>query len=340
MKRLIYSIIVCLMIVSCSDKELNNTSKASGSEQPKAAELGTFKQANSPEELFEIYKESLSTSNYDLMWSLYDTDVGEFATFNNELKERVLPFLNIIKSSSYTYEGIAPFFPQFIGELSEFIFLTELKGSNLVRFIVFPPKSVIEKLGLKPYEDMRNEIREALITSKVADVKLFNQKPNSPQFGKVILDVSFEGKVIQLPIGIVKNMNSSWKIHSDLVTGKFKSKAGFYSSNLDEIDNEVVMYQLTHPVNAFNAQPSDALVFELFKRSQKGFSKGVSYNFISNQCIQKTQSKKDDFSDEYIYWNCLLEENHNTVYGQKEREMIVRLRVNNGLWVTESVKER
>lgn len=340
MKKLICIIIAGLLIVSCSDKDLNNTNKTSVSESLKVAEVEILKQASSPEELLEIYKESLSNNDYDLMWSLYELEVGKFATFNNELKEKVLPFLNLIKSDSYVYDGGDGLFANFISELSEFVFLTEIEDNNLVRFIVFPPEPIIEKLGLKSYEDMRSKVRGALITSKVAEVKIYDRKPDSPQFGEVLLDVSFDGKAIKVPIGIVKNINSSWKIHDDLISGKFKSKAGFYSSNLEKIDNEVVMYQITHPVNAPDAKPSDALVFKLFQIANKRFSKGVRYNFISNECIQKVQSKKDDFSDEYIYWNCLLKESHNTVYGKKERDNIVRLRVKNGLWETESVRAR
>mgnify|MGYP005989734945 CR=1 FL=1 len=341
MKKIICIIIAGLLAVSCSDKEVNNTNKTSVSESPKVAEVETFKQASSPEELLDIYKESLSNNDYDLMWSLYDIEVGEFAKFNNELKEKVLPFLNLIKNNNYVYDGGDGMFADFISELSEFVFLTEIEDNNLVRFIVFPPKPIIEKLGLKPYEVIRNKIRDALVASKIAEVKIYDKKPDSPQFGKVLLDMSFEGKANKVPIGIVKNTNSSWKIHDDFITWKFKSKAGLYSSNLEKIDNEVVMYQITQPVNAPDAKPSDALVFKLYQIAQeKKYSIDVYYSFISNQCIQKVQSKKDDFSEEYIYWNCLLKESHKSIYGQKESEKIVRLRVKNGLWVTESVRAR
>jgi len=76
----------------------------------------------------------------------------------------------------------------------------------------------------------------------------------------------------------------------------------------------------------YESGSSDKQVFDLFVKTMKPFSRGVTYKFVSNECIKHVQEKVGDFGQEFTYWNCKLIETHNTVYGDTKRENVRKLR--------------
>lgn len=88
--------------------------------------------------------------------------------------------------------------------------------------------------------------------------------------------------------------------------------------------------------------PDSDTVFNIFKEWSKPFSRGdVYYELVGDgvECIKHVNEKKEDFDEEFEWWNCKLTEQHNTVYGYVEVDYVLKLRSVEDKWTLMGISE-